>query len=120
MQARKAMRTRQIRMAGAMADFDGLLTPVTAEPPEAGVLTACFEKGLQVWNKRSWRFAPYTETFNITGQPAMSVPLHQDAGGLPGGMHFAGKIGEDALLPRPARQLEEAAPWIRRHPPDPW
>ena len=121
MRARGAMRTLQVRMAEAMGGVDVLLTPVTAEPPlETGVLGACMEKGLDVWNERSARFAPYTETFNITGQPAMSVPLHAGADGLPVGMHFAGRVGEDALLLRLARQLEEAAPWIGRRPPDPW
>ena len=120
MQARRTIRDWQIRMTRAMADLDVLLTPVTAEPPlKTGFLTACLEKGFEFWNQRSWRFAPYTETFNITGQPAMSVPLHQGADGLPIGMHFAGRVGEDALLLRLARQLEEAAPWIRRRPPDP-
>ena len=120
MRARGMIREWQIRMARAMTDFDVLLTPVTAEPPlKTGVLTACMEQGLEVWNERSWRFAPYTETFNVTGQPAMSVPLHQGADGLPIGMHFAGKVGEDATLLRLARQLEEAAPWARRRPPDP-
>ena len=120
MRARRTIRDWQIRMAGAMADVDVLLTPVAAEPPlTTGLLSACMEKGLEVWNQRSWRFAPYTETFNVTGQPAMSVPLHQGADGLPVGMHFAGRVGEDARLLRLARQLEEAAPWVRRRPPDP-
>ena len=120
MQARRAMRDWQIRMARAMAGIDVLLTPVTAEAPlETGVLTACMERDLEVWNERSWRFAPYTEAFNVTGQPAMSVPLHQDADGMPIGMHFAGKVGEDARLLRLARQLEEAAPWRARRPPHP-
>ena len=118
--ARQVMRDWQVRMARAMADFDVLLTPVTAEPPLAtGVLTACVEESLDAWNERAWRFAPYTETFNVTGQPAMSVPLHEGADGLPIGMHFVGKVGEDTRLLRLARQLEEAAPWVGRRPPDP-
>ena len=120
MQARRTIRDWQVRMAGAMADFDVLLTPVIAEPPlTTGHLAACMEKGLEVWNQRSLRFAPYTEPFNVTGQPAMSIPLHQGADGLPVGMHFAGRVGEDTRLLRLARQLEEAAPWTRRRPPDP-
>lgn len=120
MQARRTMREWQIRMARSMTDVDVLLTPVTAEPPLAtGLHAECMEQGIEVWNQRSWRFAPYTETFNVTGQPAMSVPLHQGADGLPVGVHFAGRVGEDARLLRLARQLEEAAPWIGRRPPDP-
>ena len=120
MRARAMIRDWQVRMARAMTGFDVLLTPVTAEPPlETGLLRACFETDLALGNQRSWRFAPYTETFNVTGQPAMSVPLHQGADGLPIGVHFAGRVGEDATLLRLARQLEEAAPWARRRPPDP-
>ena len=120
MQARRTMREWQIRMARSMTDVDVLLTPVTAEPPLAtGLHAECMEQGLEAWNQRSWRFAPYTETFNVTGQPAMSVPLHQGADGLPVGMQFAASVGEDARLLRLARQLEEASPWIGRRPPDP-
>ena len=119
-QARRAMRDLQIRMARAMAGIDVLLTPVTSEPPLAtGVLSACVVRGPEVWNERAWRFAPYAETFNVTGQPAMSVPLHQGDDGLPIGMHFAARVGEDALLLRLARQLEEASPWNLRRPPQP-
>ena len=120
MHARRTIRDWQVRMAQAMTDVDVLLTPVIAEPPLAtGLGAVCMEQGLEVWNQRSWRFAPYTETFNVTGQPAMSVPLHQGADGLPVGMHFAGRVGQDARLLRLARQLEEASPWIGRRPPDP-
>ena len=120
MGARRTIRDWQVRMARAMTDVDVLLTPVTAEPPLAtGLLAECMEQGLEVWNQRAWRFAPYTEAFNVTGQPAMSVPLHQGADGLPVGMHFAGRVGEDARLLRLARQIEEAAPWAWRRPPDP-
>ena len=118
--ARRTIRDWQVGMARAMDGFDMLLTPVTAEPPlKTGLLAACVEEGLDVWNERAWRFAPYTEPFNVTGQPAMSIPLHQGAGGLPVGMHFVARVGEDARLLRLARQLEEAAPWIGRRPPDP-
>ena len=119
-QAHRAMRALQVRMSRAMAEIDVLLTPVTAEPPlKTGVLTTCMQESLEVWSDRCGRFAPYTETFNVTGQPAMSVPLHQGADGLPIGMHFVGKVGEDARLLRLARQFEEAAPWIRRRPAHP-
>jgi amidase len=66
---------------------------------------------------KTFEFTPYTPVFNVTGQPAMSVPLYWTAGGLPVGMHFVGKFGDEATLYRLAGQLERAQPWLERTPP---
>jgi amidase len=60
---------------------------------------------------------PYTPLFNVTGQPAMSVPLYWNAGNLPIGIHFVGRFGDEATLFRLAGQLEQARPWSSRRPP---
>jgi amidase len=62
-------------------------------------------------------FSPYTRIANMTGCPAMSVPLHQTAKGFPVGAHFLGRMWEEATLLGLAHQLEQAAPWRARRPP---
>lgn len=59
---------------------------------------------------RAATFVPFTPISNITGQPAMSIPLLWNADGLPVGTHFVGRFGDEATLFRLAAQLEEARP----------
>lgn len=61
-------------------------------------------------------YVPFTPLFNVTGQPAMSVPLHWNEAGLPIGMQFVARFGADAMLFRLAGQLEQARPWFHRRP----
>ena len=59
---------------------------------------------------------PNTQLFNMTGQPAMSVPLHWNDAGLPIGVQFAAPFGGEGLLFQLASQLEQARPWAERSP----
>lgn len=118
-QARMRMTAIRRKVAAAMAGLDLLLLPATTEPPlQTGLLTDLVNDDIDAWAERSFRFAPYTEIFNVTGQPAMTVPLYQ-SDGLPLAVQMVGHVGADPLMLRLARQLEEAAPWHDRRPPNP-
>ena len=120
--------------------YDVLLTPTLAQPPvpigalqpgagERAAMRVVNALGAgwllraagtaQVLASKTFAWMPYTTLFNATGQPAMSVPLHWNAGGLPIGMQFAGRFGDEATLLRLAGQLERARPWAHRRPPAP-
>jgi amidase len=118
--------------------YDLYLTPVVAEPPvRIGELAPRRLERLQMQLVSGLRLGrlvpfmrlvdrlateslsrtPFTQLANLTGQPAMSVPLHWTAEGLPVGAHFTAPFGGEAVLFRLAAQLEEARPWFGRRPP---
>lgn len=117
--------------------YDILLTPTLSQPPipmdtvkAKGIEGAAHKVlarlsagrvvkwmgGLQQTVEQVFGFIPYTPVFNMTGQPAMSVPLEWNEAGLPIGMHFAARFGGEATLFRLAAQLEQARPWIGQIP----
>jgi amidase len=118
--------------------YDVLLTPTLAMPPvvtgalqpkgnqlvamkllgrlNAGKLISVFS-GIDVLAEHVFEFMPYTPLFNVTGQPAMSIPLYWNDEGLPIGMQFVGRYGDEGMLFRLASQLEKARPWSQRIPP---
>lgn len=67
--------------------------------------------------EKSFGYIPFPPIANMTGQPSMSVPLHQSADGLPVGSMFTAALGNEALLFQLAAQLEEAQPWAGNRPP---
>lgn len=105
-----------IVMAQFLQRFDVVLSPVFAQPPiELGKIDLS-PSDMAEWTANIIGYSPFTALYNQTGQPAMSVPLGWTASGLPIGMMFAGRYGEEALLYRLAGQLERAAPWANRRP----
>jgi amidase len=114
--ARRILTRATREMAEQFKDFDLVLLPATADhAPLTGQIdgrTAAFD--LDRWNAASYGFAPYTEIFNITGQPAISLPIATSRGGLPIGVQFAAPLGEDARLVSLAAWLEREQPWDQR------
>lgn len=97
--------------------YDLLLTPVTATaPPLLGTFDATGDDPMVGFYK-AIEYVPFTPIANVTGQPAMSVPLKWNDEGLPIGSHFIGRFGDEATLFRLAAQLEHAKPWAQRYPP---
>jgi amidase len=118
-------------------DWDILVTPTVATPPpKIGALPPTRFEHLQLRlvsalgsgrlikagrlleqiAASAFEFLPWTAVFNIGGQPAMSVPLHWNAAGLPVGVHFVARTGDEATLLRLAGQLEREHPWFDRLP----
>ena len=96
--------------------FDLLLTPTLAEPPPPlGEFSARPGDPLRGF-RRALPFVTFTSPFNITGQPAISLPLFWNGDGLPIGVQLAAAYGREDLLIRVAAQLEEARPWAGRRP----
>ncbi|HEX3701357.1 MAG TPA: amidase family protein [Phenylobacterium sp.] len=100
----------------AFEDIDVYLCPVMGEPPPAiGFIDPVNLEPREV-NRRQGRVFPFTPPFNFSGQPSISLPLEQSAGGLPIGMMFTAKYADEASLFRLAAQLEKEAPWKDRRP----
>ena len=94
------------------AGYDVLVTPTLPIPPPPH---GWFGEGRE-GRQRIRDHVAFTAPFNVTGQPAMSVPLHWSAAGLPVGVQIVGPANGEALLLRLAAQLEKASPWSERRP----
>lgn len=99
------------------ATYDMILTPTLAVPPvPLGMIPGTGAFDLSAYLGRLFAFAPFTATFNLTGHPAMSVPLATSSEGLPIGMQFAAGAWAEDLLLQLAAELEIAHPWAERMP----
>jgi amidase len=105
------------RLAEFHRDHDVFLTPTLAQRPvKLGHLSMMVDDVDAYWD-RLFRFIPFTPQQNLSGQPAISLPLHWSEDGLPIGVQFAARFGDEETLLRLARQIEQAAPWADRVPP---
>ncbi|WP_375197625.1 amidase [Sphingobium sp.] len=115
--ANNALQAGALAMAQFMAHYDVILSPTLAAPPlELGRINLTPDTDFGHWGERAATFSPFTQIANMTGQPAMSVPLGMAKNGLPIGVMFMGRYGDEATLLRLAAQLESAAPWKNRRP----
>ncbi|GAB4400125.1 MAG: amidase [Microscillaceae bacterium] len=107
-----------VREIGRMfAKIDVWLSPTLAEPPvKLGEMAQNPQAPLAPFH-RAAQFAPFTAIFNLTGQPAASLPLYWTESGLPLGIQIVGRFGDEATLIRLAAQLEQAQPWADKLPP---
>jgi amidase/6-aminohexanoate-cyclic-dimer hydrolase len=106
-------------MAAAFDDYDIILSATLAEPPAAvGRFSHDREdyENYRIGPGGVFEYSPFCATFNASGQPAASVPLHHTAEGLPVGVHLAAAYGDDAKLIALCAELEQAAPWAHRRP----
>jgi len=104
------------RVEAFFADFDALLTPTLATPPlPLGRLALTNTDMPQLLGDLGLTIG-YTQLYNASGHPAMSVPLHWSGEGLPIGVQFAARFGGETTLFRLAGQLERARPWAGRRP----
>ena len=98
-------------------DFDVLVTPTMAvQPPPVGTWRAGIDTDPTVGLLNCYPMAVFTSIFNVTGLPAISLPVHQSAEGLPVGVQLVAPPWREDLLLQVGTQLENALPWNDRHP----
>jgi len=110
------LQLRARRIVAFWERFDLLLTPTLALPPVPIGWAAEVDDPWEQY-ERAARFTPFTPVFNVTGQPAASLPLHWTEDGLPVGVQLVGPPAGEELLLRVCAQLEAAQPWASRRPP---
>jgi amidase len=100
----------------ALAPYDAVLTPTLAVPPlPVGAIRDDDDPSADFEAQKA--FTPWTSAWNVTGMPAVSLPLHWTPDGLPVGVMLAARPAEEELLISLSAQVESAAPWHDRHPP---
>jgi amidase len=108
------------RQVGAFfQNIDVMVSPTIARPPARLGEINQDRSGTtaQEWTREVFAYCPFTPLYNTTGQPAISLPLHTTASGLPVGVQFAARMGEEATLLQLASQIEVARPWRSHKPP---
>ncbi len=111
-----AMRRFAAGALTALAPYDAVLTPTLAVPPlPVGAIRNDADPAADFEAQKA--FTPWTSAWNVTGMPAVSLPLHWTPDGLPVGVMLAARPAEEELLLSLSAQVEAAAPWKDRRPP---
>ena len=111
-----AMRRYAADALTALAPYDAVLTPTIAVPPlPVGAIRNDADPAADFEAQKA--FTPWTSAWNVTGMPAVSLPLHWTPDGLPVGVMLAARPAEEELLLSLSAQVESAAPWHDRRPP---
>jgi Asp-tRNA(Asn)/Glu-tRNA(Gln) amidotransferase A subunit family amidase len=105
-----------LAMARFHQTYDIVLSPTLGQPPVPLGTLDLSARDLDRYARAVTEFSPFTMLYNVTGQPSMSVPLHWTPDGLPVGVMFSARFGDEATLFRLAGQLERARPWAGRRP----
>jgi amidase len=114
--ARTQLQAASRAIVGLWSSYDVALTPALAQRPvRIGEIDSCSDDPWEDF-RRSGRFTPYTAIFNVTGQPAISLPLFHGDDGLPLAIQLAGRPADEATLLSLGAQLEAARPWADRRP----
>lgn len=117
LRAESKLNTVSRQFARFFEDNDIWLTPTMAKlPPRLGHLHADADD-VETFFERLWTFNPFNSVYNVSGQPAISLPLQMSPEGLPVGVMLGAQFGAEDVLFRLAGQLEVARPWRDRHPP---
>ncbi|HCP01712.1 MAG TPA: hypothetical protein DIT35_09485 [Rhodospirillaceae bacterium] len=114
--AQSRMHQAARRMANYHEQHDVLLTPGLGHmPPKLGWLNMMMDDVDEYWDRVA-AFSPFTVWFNLTGQPAISLPVGTTEEGFPVSIQAVGRFGDEATLFRLSAQLEEVMPWRDRKP----
>jgi amidase len=105
------------KVAAWQQPYDAWITPVLAQPPLKIGSVDLEETDLMKGFAPIINYIPFSALQNVTGQPAISLPLAWSKSGLPLGVQFVGRFGEEHVLLQLAAQIEKAAPWIKKKPP---
>lgn len=113
----EAMRVIALGIARQQAQLDVLITPTLPTAPRPLGWFRAVAHDFKLHTERLMSDIVFTAPWNLSGQPAISLPLHVTKDGAPAGIQFVARLGDEATLLRLAAQLEQAQPWAARRPP---